>query len=41
MDGTTFDLSSKNAKEITDELILLVSKMYFGKKEFKNFKKVN
>ena len=41
MDGTKFDLSSKNAEEITDELILLVSKMYFGKKEFKNFKKVN
>ena len=41
MDGTTFDLSSKNAKEITDELILWVSKMYFVKKEFKNFKKVN
>lgn len=40
MDGTKFILSSKNAKEITDELISLVSKMYSGKKEFQNFKKI-
>jgi hypothetical protein len=40
MDGTKFSLSSKNAKEITDELISLVSKMYSGKKEFQNFKKI-
>ena len=40
MDGTKFNLSSKNAKEITDELILLVSKMYTGKKEFESFKKI-
>ena len=40
MDGTKFNLSSKNAKEITDELIFLVSKMYSGKKEFQNFKKI-
>lgn len=40
MDGTKFSLSSKNAKEITDELIFLVSKMYSGKKEFQNFKKI-
>ena len=40
MDGTKFNLSSKNAKEITDELISLVSKMYSGKKEFQNFKKI-
>ena len=40
MDGTKFNLSSKNAKEITDELILLVSKMYTGKKEFESFKQI-
>ena len=40
MDGTKFNLSAKNAKEITDELISLVSKMYSGKKEFQNFKKI-
>lgn len=40
MDGTKFNLSSKNAKEITDELILLVSKMYTGKKEFQSFKQI-
>jgi hypothetical protein len=40
MDGTKFILSSNNAKDITDESILLVSKMYFGKKEFKTFKNI-
>ena len=37
MSGTKFNLSSKNAIDLTDEVILLVSKMYFGKKEFKEF----
>ena len=40
MDGTTFNLSSKNAKDLTDEIISLVSKMYFGKREFLEFKKL-
>ena len=39
MDGTKFNLSSKNAIDLTDEVISLVSKMYFGEKEFKEFKK--
>ena len=38
MDGSKFNLSSKNAVDITDEVISLVSKMYFGEKEFKEFK---
>ena len=38
MDGTKFNLSSKNALELTDEIISLVSKMYEGRKEFKEFK---
>ena len=38
MDGTKFNLSSKNAIDLTDEVISLVSKMYFGEKEFKEFK---
>ena len=41
MDGTKFNLSSKNALDLTDEVISLVSKMYFGKKEYKEFKKLN
>ena len=41
MDGTKFNLSSKNAKDLTDEFISLVSKMYIGRKEFKEFKKLN
>ena len=41
MDGTKFDLSSKNAKELTDEIISLVSNMYVGRKEFMEFKEVN
>ena len=39
MDGTKFNLSSKNAIDLTDEVISLVSKMYFGEKEFKELKK--
>ncbi len=38
MDGTKFSLSSKNAVDLTDEVISLVSSMYFGKKEFDEFK---
>jgi|TARA_A100001015_G_scaffold141675_1_gene157254 hypothetical protein len=41
MDGTKFNLSSKNAKDLTDEIISLVSKMYVGRKEFIEFKKLN
>ena len=41
MDGTKFYLSSKNAIDLTDEIILLVSKMYVGRKEFREFKKLN
>ena len=41
MDGTKFNLSSKNALELTDEIISLVSKMYVGRKEFMEFKEVN
>ena len=41
MDGTKFNLSSKNAKDLTDEFISLVSKMYVGRKEFIEFKKLN
>ena len=41
MDGTKFNLSSKNAVELTDEVISLVSSMYFGKKEYNDFKKTN
>ena len=37
MDGTKFNLSSKNAIDLTDEVVSLVGKMYFGKKEFKEF----
>ena len=40
MDGTKFNLSSKNAHDLTDEVISLVSKMYFGEKEFKEFKEL-
>ena len=40
MDGTKFNLSSKNAKDLTDEFISLVSKMYVGRKEFIEFKKL-
>ena len=41
MDGTKFNLSSKNAVDLTDEFISLVSRMYFGKKEFNEFKELN
>ena len=41
MDGTKFNLSSKNAKDLTDEIISLVSKMYLGRREFIDFKKLN
>ncbi len=41
MDGTKFNLSSKNAKDLTDEIISLVSKMYAGRKEFMEFKDLN
>ena len=40
MDGSKFNLSSKNAVDITDEVISLVSKMYLGEKEFKEFKEL-
>ena len=40
MDGTKFNLSSKNALDLTDEVISLVSKMYFGEKDFKEFKEL-
>ena len=38
MDGTKFSLSSKNVVDLTDEVISLVSSMYFGKEEFDEFK---
>jgi hypothetical protein len=41
MDGTKFKLSSKNAVDLTDEIVSLVSRMYFGKKEFNEFKELN
>jgi hypothetical protein len=41
MDGTTFNLSSENAEDLTDEVISLVGGMYFGKKEFNAFKELN
>ena len=41
MDGTKFNLSSKNAKDLTDEIISLISKMFVGKREFLEFKKLN
>ena len=40
MDGTKFNLSSKSAMDLTDEVISLVSNMYFGEKEFNQFKKL-
>ncbi len=41
MDGTKFNLLSINAKDLTDEIISLVSKMYVGRKEFTEFKELN
>ena len=38
MDGTKFSLSSKNAVDLTDEVISLESSMDFGKEEFDEFK---
>ena len=38
MDGTKFNLSSKNALDLTDEVISLVSKMFFGEKSLKSLK---
>ena len=40
MDGTVFNLFSNNAVDLTDEVISLVSNMYFGEKEFNQFKKL-
>ena len=39
MDGTVFNLSSNNAKDLTNEVISLVGSMYYGRKEIKEFKK--
>ena len=41
MDGTTFNLSSENAEDLTDEVITLIGGMYFGKKEFNVFEELN
>ena len=41
MDGSKFNLSSENAVDLTDEVIFLVSRMYFGKKEYNEFKELN
>jgi len=41
MDGTKFNLSSKNAVDLTDEIVSLVRRMYFGEKEFNEFKELN
>ena len=41
MDGSKFNLSSKNAKDLTDEIISLICNMYFGRKEVMEFKKLN
>tara|TARA_Y100001970_G_scaffold33222_1_gene41237 strand:- start:148 stop:582 length:435 start_codon:yes stop_codon:yes gene_type:complete len=41
MDGSKFNLSSKNAKDLTDEIISLIGNMYFGRKEVMEFKKLN
>ena len=40
MDGSKFNLSSKNPTDLTNEVISLVSKMYHGKKEFKEFQEL-
>ena len=40
MDGSKFNLSSKNAIDLTNEVITLVSNMYLGKKEFKEFQEL-
>ena len=41
MDGSAFNLSSENAKDLTDEVISLVGGMYYGKKELNAFKELN
>jgi hypothetical protein len=41
MDGSIFNLSSENAKDLTDEVISLVGGMYYGKKELNAFKELN
>ena len=41
MDGTTFNLSSENAEDLTDEVTSLVGGMHYGKKEFNAFKELN
>lgn len=41
MDGATFNLSSENAEDLTNEVISLVGGMYFGKKEFNTFEELN
>ena len=40
MDGSIFNLSSENAKDLTDEVISLVGGMYYGKKELNAFKEL-
>ena len=41
MDGTKFNLSSKNALDLTNEVISLIGRMYFGKEELNEFNKLN
>ena len=41
MDGSAFNLSSENAKDLTDEVISLVGGMYYGKKELNAFKELH
>jgi len=41
MDGTVFNLTSTTATDITNEIIELIGGMFFGRKEYKNFKKQN
>ena len=41
MDGTKFNLLSKNAKGLTDEIISLIGNMNRGNKELSEFKELN
>tara|TARA_S200000501_G_scaffold214182_1_gene201112 strand:+ start:66 stop:452 length:387 start_codon:yes stop_codon:yes gene_type:complete len=41
MDGTKFNLLSKNAKGLTDEIISLIGNMNRGSKELSEFKELN
>ncbi len=41
MDGTKFNLLSKNAKGLTNEIISLIGNMYRGSKELTEFKELN